>query len=335
VQIDTTILNERRYVQYRFFRYEYLIGMERSPMDLRDAESFLAIVEHQSITRAAEALGIAQPPLSRRIAALEREFGVTLLTRQHRQIQLTDAGHVFVQEARTLVRHASGIPYAVRSAAKDATGYVRLGFVGSLAHTIVPQVLRRFGTRNPNVHVMLRESLGAHQIDALRAGLIDLALVRGPVDAVDLTTIPLRTDRLGVMLPRRHRLLKRSALRLSEVVDEPIITFNRYGATGLHDVIRGAFAQAGFAPKFAREVDSIDAMLAYVAGNMGIALLYEVAAAKPSGVEYRPLSPVGTQVALSAVHRPNDANHAVAALVEVAQEIAKLGERGQKSRHAT
>jgi DNA-binding transcriptional LysR family regulator len=292
-------------------------------MDLRDAECFLAIVEHRNFGRAADALGIAQPPLSRRIAALEREFGVALFSRERRQIELTPAGRAYAREAKALLTQAGLVRRSVRAAASGENGHVRMGFAGSLAYTIVPPAIRAFRASHPRVRLTLCELLGAHQIDALRLGTIDVALIRGSIEPGGLETVTVRRDEIGLILPQRHPLAGREHIALSDLRDEAFITFSRYGPTGVHDMARGICEQAGFVPHFAHEVDSMDALFAYVAGEAGIAFFSDAFLAFPvPGVVHHRLSPKGPEILLSAAWRPDTRNIHVRPLVETIRELA-------------
>ncbi|GAC1420677.1 MAG: hydrogen peroxide-inducible genes activator OxyR [Candidatus Velthaea sp.] len=285
--------------------------------ELRDLQSFLALAETRNFSRAAERLGIAQPPLSRRIAALEAELGVLLVSREKRQIELTAAGEAFAREARVILAQADLAAAIAREAARGARGHVRLGYVGSTGYDIVPNAIRGFREQHHDATVTLTELLGARQIAALRAGTIDVALIRGPVESGEFAGRRLRADRLVAALPAGHALAARATIRVADLAHEPFVAFNRYGATGLHDLVRGVCAHAGFVPRVVQEVDALDTLLACVAAGIGVALTQDLGAqALGGGAVMRPLRPAAPPVELTAVWRADDANSLVPVLVD-------------------
>jgi DNA-binding transcriptional LysR family regulator len=285
--------------------------------DLRDFECALAIVEHRHFGRAAEALGMAQPPLSRRIAALERRLGVALFSRAKRQIEVTDAGRVFAREARAVLAQVALAEDLTRGAAAGYRDRLRLGFVGSSGFGIVPAAVRAFRADYPRTVVTLTELLGARLIAALRAGTIDVAVVRGPFERDGLRGTRLRSDPLVAALPATHPLARRKTVAVSDLRDEPFVEFGRYGATGVHDLVRGVCAEAGFVPGTVQEADALDTLVACVAAGIGVALVHDVARGLPiDGVAYRPIRPFSTPVDLWAVRRRDDATPLAASFVE-------------------
>jgi len=293
-------------------------------MELRDLTCFLAIVRHEHFGRAAEELGIAQPPLSRRIARLEREIGTLLFSRARRRIAPTEAGRAFAGEARVVLEQATLAAEVARAAARGAVGHLRLGYVGSSGYRIVPNAIRSFRVRRPAALVTMRELLGARQIEAIRTGSIDVALIRGPAEIAGLTGVRLRGDRLGVALPFSHPLADAKTVAVEALADEPFVAFNRYGATGLHDLVRGVCAAAGFVPRVVQEVETIDALAAAVAAGIGVALIYDVVATLPiEGIVHRSIRPAAPIVDLTAFRRTDDRDPLVPVFIEELRRAAR------------
>jgi len=293
-------------------------------MELRDLTCFLAIVRHEHFGRAAEELGIAQPPLSRRIARLEREIGTLLFSRLRRRIAPTEAGRAFAREARVVLEQATLAAEVARAAARGAVGHLRLGYVGSSGYRIVPNAIRSFRVRRPAALVTMRELLGARQIEAIRTGSIDVALIRGPAEIAGLTGVRLRGDRLGVALPFSHPLADAKTVAVEALADEPFVAFNRYGATGLHDLVRGVCAAAGFVPRVVQEVETIDALAAAVAAGIGVALIYDVVATLPiEGIVHRSIRPAAPIVDLTAFRRTDDRDPLVPVFIEELRRAAR------------
>ncbi len=127
---------------------------------LRRLHAFLAVAEERQLTRAAERLGMAQPPLSRLVRGLEAELGAALLRRRRpRGVELTDAGQALLDEAQTVLARSGGIADAVRRAARGKQGQLAIGFTSSAAlHPFVPAALLAFRAVRPSVRTEMEEA---------------------------------------------------------------------------------------------------------------------------------------------------------------------------------
>src|SRR5580693_1592174 len=156
-------------------------------MELRHLRYFLAVAEELHFHRAATRLHISQPPLSQQIRALERELGVTLLSRNRRRVALTAAGEAFLDDARSILAAVERASERARGIARGSLGTLAIGFVGSAMFSPkLPQILREFRARHPDVELVLRELPTTVQLAALAAGELDVGVIRGPVDVTEL-----------------------------------------------------------------------------------------------------------------------------------------------------
>ena len=151
-------------------------------MELRQLRYFIAVAEELHFRRAAERLHISQPPLSQQIRALEDELGFTLLTRTRRRVELTPAGEAFLRDARALLAELDGAVATARRIDAGQTGRLRVGFVGSALLSIVPGTVERFRASRPGVAIELRERSTVDQLRAVAAGVVDVGLVRPPIE---------------------------------------------------------------------------------------------------------------------------------------------------------
>src|SRR5208283_1858266 len=143
-------------------------------MELRHLKYFVAVAEELHYGRAAKKLNIAQPPLSQQIMNLEEELGIKLFDRSRRRIQLTDAGSYFLKEARRVLLHVEQAAETAARIYRGQAGRLMVGFVGSVVHTFLPEGLRLFRERFPDVELVLQEINTAEQIKALHASRIDV-----------------------------------------------------------------------------------------------------------------------------------------------------------------
>jgi len=219
-------------------------------MELRHVRYFLAVAESLNFSKAAQQLHIAQPPLSRQIRQLEDELGVELFVRNKHGVQLTKAGHAFLDEGRKLVVQAGHAAEAARHAQKGESGIVRIGIASGLGG-VVAKVVAEHGKRFPAINIECKDTFSSIQNETLHKREIDLGFLRPPVDQINLDCELLFEEEFVVVLPSSHRLAKRKFLKLKDVAVEPLIVFDRRFSSGLYDRILGLYSRQGFTPHFA------------------------------------------------------------------------------------
>ncbi len=247
-------------------------------MELRHLRYFVAVAEHGHITRAAESLGIQQPPLSQQIKALEHELGVQLLRRKPRGVELTDAGAAFLERAKAILGEVDRAFASTRRTARGEEGRVVVGFTSSAPfHPFVPRVIRMFREASPHVSLVLEEGGSSWLVQGLHNEVIDAAIIRSPVaDVVGLVVQPLLEERMLVALPTGHAFAHGNApLQLTELANETFILYKRPGAPGLYDSIITACRGAGFSPRVGQEAPRIVSTLNLVAAGLGVSIVPE------------------------------------------------------------
>ncbi|MBE1493935.1 DNA-binding transcriptional LysR family regulator [Amycolatopsis lexingtonensis] len=195
-------------------------------MESRHLRYALALAEHQHFGRAAASLGIAQPPLSTQIAAVEREVGERLFDRTPRGVFPTAAGTAFLARARRALGEMAAAAVEAGRAARGETGQLRMGFIGSALLDPLPGVLGRFRKARPDVRLDLREMNSPDGTAALVAGELDVAVGRGtPRGArVDgLVTVPIGADHLVAVVGTAHPFAGRAEIRLEQLAAERLI----------------------------------------------------------------------------------------------------------------
>jgi DNA-binding transcriptional LysR family regulator len=218
-------------------------------VELRHVRYFLAVAEYLNFSKAARQLHIAQPPLSRQIRQLEEDLGVVLFVRNNRRVELTKAGHVFLDEARKLVVQAGHATEAARHAQKGESGGVKIGIASGLGG-VVGRVVAEHCRRFPAINMECKDVFSAFQNEALHKSEIDVGFLRPPVDRVNLECELLFEEEFVVVLPIAHRLAKRKFVKLKDVADEPLIIFDRNFSSGLYDKILGLYSRQGLTPHF-------------------------------------------------------------------------------------
>lgn len=271
-------------------------------MELRHLRYFVTLAEELHFGRAAARLHMAQPPLSQQIKALEAEVGALLFQRTRRHVELTEAGRAFLPEATATLEQARRAENVVRDAQAGKQGRLSVGFVTSACHTVLPAALRGFRAAHPGVELDLREMNPAQQLAALDRREIDLGLLRPPIGQCGVQTEVVLSEPLAVALPARHALAGRPQLRLVHLRAEPFILFPRRHGPGLFDITLEACRKAGFTPTVPYEPDSMQSLLAYVAGGLGVALVpASLARMHPAEITFRTLVPAGACLDLLAM----------------------------------
>src|SRR5262245_27167726 len=267
-------------------------------MELRHLRYFIAVAEEGHMTRAAERLGIQQPPLSMQIRALEQELDVQLFRRKPRGVELTDAGSALLERARAILDQVDRAFATTRRTARGEQGRVVVGFTSSAPfHPFVPRVIRAFREMSPLVSLVLEESGSSELVQGLNNEEIDAAFIRSPVaDVVGLTVRPLLEEKMLVALPTGHALAgsgsnRTPPLPLSALANETFILYKRPGGPGLYDTIITACRGAGFSPRVGQEAPRIISTLNLVAAGLGVSLVPEsLRRLQMDGVVYRRLA---------------------------------------------
>ena len=264
-------------------------------MELRHLRYFVAVAEEGHVTRAAERLGIQQPPLSQQIRALETELEVQLFRRKPRGVELTQAGEALLGEARGILDRVEHATAATRRTARGEAGRIGLGFTSSASfHPLVPRAIRAFREAHPLVALSLEEAGTAELVEGLSAERIDAAFVRSPIGpAAELTVHSVLEEEMVAALPAGHRLAGNAAasrMPLADLAAETFILYRRPLGPGLYDAIIAACQRAGYSPQIGQEAPRMLSTLSLVAAGLGVTLIpASMQRLRVNGVAYRRL----------------------------------------------
>jgi DNA-binding transcriptional LysR family regulator len=294
-------------------------------LDLRVLRYFVTLADTLHFGRAAAALSMSQPPLSRQIRAFEDELGVELFLREPRGVRLTPAGTALLPQARRLLREADALTAGARELAHGEVGVVRLGFISTAAHNVLPRVLPAFRRTRPGIRLTLVEATTDAQLTGLRDDTLDAGVVVPPVP-VPLRCEVLLREPLIAALPRTRRWPRR--LPLETLADEPFILFPRRAAPGLYDLIVGLCARAGFVPRIEQEAIQMPTIVSLVGAGMGVALVpASLARVRQTDVVYRPLAEPGPPMEVGLAWNEATPTPAVAAFIAHVRGVFTPGKR--------
>jgi len=291
-------------------------------MELRHLRYFIAVAEELNFTRAAERLGINQPPLSVQIKQLEKELGTQLLRRRTRGIELTDAGKLLLEEARVILKQVESAKTGVQRRARGETGQLIVASgVAIYLHPLIPAIIREYGLKYPDVVVAPQTNYSALLTARLRAGKVDIAFIWRPVgDSDGLAIEPLEDEDLVVVLPAGHRLSNSASVPLATLAEERFILFPRDLAPDPYDSLIAACRRAGFSPALGQEAPEIVSAIPLVAAGLGISIVpRSTSQIMADGVSYVPIEGDTPRVGICLAHRQHDRSPAVQNFVAIAR----------------
>lgn len=218
-------------------------------MELRQLQTFVAVAERRSFTRAAEDLQVAQQAVSQQIKALERSLGVTLLRRTPRRVELTAEGNVFLADCRRVLAAADRAARRVRAAARGEVGVLRLAYTLTTAWDTLPKLLARLNQVQPGLKVEAREVFGAHIAELLGAERIDVALAPMTAYPHGFHSRVVRREPLRIALSQDDPLASREQLDLATLAGRLFELWPRDMAPGFYDTVVSTCRAAGFEPQ--------------------------------------------------------------------------------------
>lgn len=306
-------------------------------IELRHLRYAIAVADEAHLTRAAERLGLQQPPLSQQIKALEHAVGVALFHRQPRGMSLTVAGEVFMARARQILADVDGAVEEAQRAARGETGQLSIGFTTSAAfHPLVTSVVRATRLTAPALKLRLDEGSTTELLADLTAGRLDAAFIRTTPGAMTelrplLTVETVDVEDMVLALPDTHPLADHIAkaddarVVLAALAEETFVLYRRPLAQGLYDRIIAACQAAGFSPRVAQEAPRLVSTLSLVAAGLGVSIIpHSMARLETSGVAYRRFAAgSGLEAPLSLAYRSEAYHGALERFVrEVKSQVA-------------
>ncbi|WP_205520840.1 LysR family transcriptional regulator [Propylenella binzhouense] len=298
-------------------------------IDLRHLAYLVAVADEGTITRAAERLGIQQPPLTRQLRALEERVGVPLIHRLPRGVELTEAGKVLAEEGRVLTGRLDRAIEAARRTARGELGRLAAGFTSSSGfHPFVPAVIRAFREEWPEVALGLEEWGTVELADLVRHEHLDIAFVRTPSSvAPELALESVLDEPMVLAVPAGHRLAAdppEAGIRLADLAEETFVMYRRSAGPGLYDTVIAACVAAGFSPHVGQETPRTLSTLSLVAAGFGISVVPASMRRMDAGnVVYVPIAAPGINAPLQIVYRRGDRSRAVQHFRGVVRRMAR------------
>jgi DNA-binding transcriptional LysR family regulator len=245
-------------------------------VELRHLRYFVAVAEMENVSRAAtQKLYVSQPSLSRQIRDLEEELGVQLLERRAKSVALTEAGRLFLDEARAILKGADSAVAAVRSFAGKTATELHVGDWPLATGGIMPGLLRAYQKALPNVHVKLHDWPVEKNIAGVRDGRLHLAILIPPLKANSLEELhfqELMTIRVCLAVSADHSLAGRKSVSLAEAARERFIGLTPEEYPRYQEYLDALFAKVSDKPNVAEEHDGWSGVFTAVGAGVGVAI---------------------------------------------------------------
>jgi DNA-binding transcriptional LysR family regulator len=300
-------------------------------MELRQLESFIRVAEELHFGRAAQALHLSQPALSKQIQALEDGLGIKLFERTKHWVKLTIAGRQFLETAYQVLRDLEEGIHVTKQIAQGQAGRLRIGLTEAALFGLAPTLIRTYRQHYPQVELILTSGGTEANVEALRIRQIDVGFVYLPIREPSLSVSPLFEQSYVAALPRTHRLAKLKQLSLQSLANEALIFYPRAIAPVLYANFIKDCEQAGFAPNILQEAELAQTRLGLVAAGAGITfVLSDMQNLSVKNVVYRPFAENFLTLQLALAWRQNESSPTVYELLKVLENIGSIHDLGMK-----
>jgi DNA-binding transcriptional LysR family regulator len=294
-------------------------------IELRHLRYFVAVAEDLHFGRAANRLGISQPPLSQQILALEREIGARLFERSNRRVELTNAGTLFLREASEIIRKVDSAAALAERVHRGQLGELKIGFFGSAPFVDeFQQLVFDFRKEHPDVNLVLQETPTYQQIDAILDNHLDLGFVR-PLQPkpASIQSVEISRERLMVVMRSDHPLASYDReLSIADLASEPLVMYARSIGSGLYQQIVDLCRDAGYSPTTAQEANATPTMMGLVAAGIGISILpASLERLSFKGIKFVSLSEPKAQTAVWLAKRVDDRSTLVRQFFQAAMRL--------------
>jgi len=275
-------------------------------MELRHLRYFVAVAEEQNVSRAAVRLHVSQPPLSRQIRNLEDELGIALFDHGAKAVRLTEAGHIFLTEARVILQRVEWAVQMAKEVAGGKRGEIHIGYAPSLTVELLPRALKHFRKSNPGVRVRLHDLSTQDMLRGLGDGKLHAALlVQVPANTLaGLVFEELQRHAVCVAAHPAHPLARARRVGLKEVAEEHLVTFTLVDYPEHQAWIADLFAPLNRSPQIVEEYDSITSLIAAVESGRGVAVIAQPLNGLGSPrLKIRPLQPAPPPLGVGIAYR--------------------------------
>lgn len=244
-------------------------------MEIKTLKIFVSVASLKNFSAAARELNTVQPAVSRQISDLEEELGVRLFWRNTREVKITAAGESLLSDAHEILAYEQRAKAKAQKAARGEIGILRIGYLAPACFSFIPELVKTYSERYPEVEISLKEMTVRQQIEAFTSGQLDVGFSRPLSKAGQKGFIEeeIYTDSLMAVLPASHPFSRAKSLRLQTLESEHFVLFKREEAVGLFDQIISACQKEKFAPVISSQPESMQTVITEVAAGLGVSIV--------------------------------------------------------------
>ena len=303
-------------------------------IELRHLRYFRSVVESSSFGRAAEALELTQPALSRQIRDLENAVGVPLLERATRGVSATPAGESFFRSTRRILDEADTLPAEAQRAKRGTAARCVIGAVSTkAAQLLVSELIRRSCLEQPQIEILVEDFHTPAQPAAIRAARIDLGLCHAspmsPVEERGIRRDHVQNDVVNcILVASGSELANRESIELHELAEKPFLFIGRSFQPRLYDQLFGLFEKHSFAPLVGQGYDGVKTVWTMVALDRGWCIGFQsLRADPPHGTVAIPVNGFSMPWGLDALSREDESRTSILLVLDMLLDIAQAAER--------
>jgi DNA-binding transcriptional LysR family regulator len=249
-------------------------------MEIKQLRNFIKIVEEGNITRAAQKLNMAQPPLSTQMRHMESELNCVLFQRGARNIILTEAGVILYEKAKAILTLSDQIPEDINNL-KTPASVLHLGIISSVSNYLPDFILPAFIQQYPKIRYKLYEKNTYQMIEAVFSNIVDMAIVRTPFQNAGLTCYSMKKNRMfAVGKKQLFPFTLSDTIALQDLCESPLIIYRRW-----EDIIRKYYMSYGMVPHFQCINDDARTTLRWAKAGFGIGIVPESIVSNVSGLD--------------------------------------------------
>jgi DNA-binding transcriptional LysR family regulator len=239
-------------------------------MDVRQLEVLRTVADAGSFTAASRRLHVSQSAVSRQVLLLEEEIGEPVFLRLGRRVRLTSAGEALLDMSRRVLRDIHDTTAAIVEHHRSLKGTIHLAGGMTVCLHVFPSLLKEFRRRHPGIEVKLTTGGTPQILEQIRSGAVDVGLLTLPVDADDLTQVPVMREELLLVMPRGHPLARRRRIAPADLAGQRCVLFERGSST--RRVIDDMFHRERVTPRIVMETENVEILKALVASGMGLTI---------------------------------------------------------------
>ncbi len=294
-------------------------------IEIRHLECFLELSETLHYRKAAEKLYISQSALTQQIQKLESILGDKLFIRSNREVQLSHSGQLFKIEAQLIVNRISKSLERWELAKKGNQGLLYLGYVASAMEEYLPDILKKFAARYPNIHFHLYENSNEQQLKSLESNLLDIAFMRSNDISASMNIASVYKEPFTIALPKDHNISSQNFRHIGQLSDEDYILFPNSQSQMYYQQILSICADQKFSPNIVHQSIHFPTIFKLVENGMGITIIPKSSKdVHNKNIKYIDLDQVHQRTELFAVWKKENENPALENLLEVLDLKANL-----------